>query len=413
MAVGRPTGRFGTVQLVAVELTLFAVGTAVYALSPGQGALTGAVAAVLLVGTFGRSGGRWWYEVAGARLRLARRRRARLRSPHRAWAYDPLLAILPPGPSTTTVTDRSGTIGVGQDALGWFAAIAVRHPDALSGDHRATLRLDWLAGLAADPALPASTLQVVVRHSALPVADVDPRTAATQSYLELCRMLSVPAHHDVWIATRLAAPDAVPMAADRGGGPAGVHRALAAALARVGTGLTNLGIEHTVLDGDGLRQALAYSCGLDGVAAPVPAQERWSRWQGQHRVQVCFAVRSWPAKPPGNPPAKPSANISVGKAANTSVDLLRALTQVPSAVDVSVAVVFGRRHDSGTPHRGAATARTLVRVTAAPESVDACVRQLLANAASAGVRLVRLNGEHATGVYATAPTGATLGLVSR
>ncbi|MEO3922483.1 type VII secretion protein EccE [Micromonosporaceae bacterium B7E4] len=392
MAVGRPTGRFGTVQLVAVELALFATGAAVYALSPVPGALAGAAAGGLLVATFGRSGGRWWYEVLGARLRLARRHRDSRRALRRSGGYDPLLAVVSPGPSTTTVTDRSGTIGIGQDALGWFAAISVRHPDGLSGGSRTALRLDWLADLAADPALPASTVQIVLRHSSLPIAAVDPRTAASQSYLELCRGLAVPVHHDVWIAARLSAREAATVAADRGGGLAGVHRALSAAITRVGTGLANLDVEHTVLDGDGLRQALAYSCGVDGVAAPGSGPERWSRWQGQWRVQVCFAVRSWPATP--------------------TVDPLRALTQVPSALDVSVAVVFGRRHGSGAPG-GGATARTLVRVAATPDALDACVRQLLASAAGAGVRLVRLNGEHATGVYATAPTGATLGLVAR
>ncbi|MDW5327951.1 type VII secretion protein EccE [Plantactinospora sp. KLBMP9567] len=390
MAVGRPTGRFGTVQLVAVELALFATGAAVYALSPVPGVLAGTAAAVLLVATFGRSGGRWWYEVLGARLRLARRRRAGLRAQRRSGADDPLLAVLPPGPRTTTITDRSGSIGVGQDTLGWFAAIAVRHPDGLSGGHHTALRLDWLAGLAADPALPASTLQVVLRHSSLPIAAVDPRTAAAQSYLELCRVLSVPVHHDVWIAARLSTRDAATVAADRGGGLAGVHRALTAAIARVGTGLTNLDVEHTVLDGDGLRQALAYSCGVDTAAGL--GRERWSRWQDQHRVQVCFAVRAWPA--------------------TATADPLRALTQVPSALDVSVAVLFGRRDGSGAPD-GRAAARTLVRVTTTPELVNTCVQQLRASATAAGVRLVRLNGEHATGVYATAPTGATLGLVAR
>ncbi|MFY1670169.1 type VII secretion protein EccE [Plantactinospora sp. WMMB334] len=402
MAVGRPTGRFGTVQLVAVELALFAAGAAAYALAPVPGVLAGAAGAVLLVATFGRSGGRWWYEVLGARLRLAGRRRAARRAQRLAGAEgvdDPLLAVLPPGPRTSTVTDRAGTIGVGEDPLGWFAAIAVRHPDALAGGHRGALPLDWLAELAADPALPASTLQVVLRHSSLPVAAVHPHAVAAQSYLELCRVLAVPVHHDLWIAARLATRDAATVAADRGGGTAGVHRALTAALARVGTGLANLGLEHSMLDGEGLRQAVAYSCGVDGIdglasaAAPSgPARERWSRWQGRRRVQVCFAVRAWPAK--------------------AGADPLRALTQVPSALDVSVAVVFGRRGDPRLPG-GRAAARTLVRLTALPESVDACVRQLRAGAAGAGIRLVRLNGEHATGVYATAPTGATLGLIAR
>ena len=70
-------------------------------------------------------------------------------------------------------TDRNGTLGIGEDELGWFAAIALAPRDGLSRTEQGSLRLDWLAQLT----VPASTVQVVVRAVPLPSAGLDPRTA--------------------------------------------------------------------------------------------------------------------------------------------------------------------------------------------------------------------------------------------
>src|SRR5262245_20988073 len=73
MAVRRFAGRFGALQLVAVELALLAGGVA-YALSGPWRLVAAAAAVVLLAGSIGRIGGRWGYEAIAARLRLWQRR---------------------------------------------------------------------------------------------------------------------------------------------------------------------------------------------------------------------------------------------------------------------------------------------------------------------------------------------------
>ncbi len=76
--------------------------------------------------------------------------------------------------------------------------------------------------------------------------------------------------------------------------------------------------------------------------------------------------------------------------------------QVPGSSAVSAAVVFGSV--------GAQSVVTLVRVAAPPGDLAGCVTALLDTAGRLGVTLARLNGEQAAGVYATAPTGAPIGL---
>lgn len=89
---------------------------------------------------------------------------------------------------------------------------------------------------------------------------------------------------------------------------------------------------------------------------------------------------------------------------------------MPDAHAVSIALTF-RPGPRGDPAGDPATAlnrvgvQALVRVVAPPGAVDVGVQQLLAAAGRLGVRLVRLDGDQAGGVYATAPTGATIGLV--
>jgi type VII secretion protein EccE len=361
MALRGSAGRFGATQPVAVQLAILAAGVA-FTL-PRPWSLVVASAAVLLTGgTVGRAGGRWGYEAAAARLRL--------------WRHP---GRIPAGLRTTTVTDRGTAIGIGQDGAGWFAVVSVQPGDvSLTGDE--ALPLDWLAALADDATLPVTTLQVVTHHTSHP-AIAEPETASAQSYRELCRALSIPVRSNIWIGVRLAPRDGAEMAAQRGGGLLGVHRALATVLTRIGASLSDRGFRHIVLDADGLRQALALGCGPDAGAA----REDWSRWRAPSATHVCFAVRRWPPRP--------------------APDMFATLCQVPGASEVSLAVVLRRRRAPG----GAAAAHTLIRVAAPQPSAEACSRQLRRAAARMGVRLRRLNGEHAAGVYATAPTGAAIG----
>jgi type VII secretion protein EccE len=396
-AEGHAAGRFGAIQLVAVELAVVAVSAALLAGVPLGVGLTGVAAAGLLAGVLGRSRGRWGYEMVAARSRLESRRRMieSLAEQPRTGPLRPL-ALLVPHLAITSATDRGTAIGVGRDELGWFAAMAVTPPTGPVGAPGAALRVDWLARLVAEATLPVSTVQLVTRQLAAPAGSLDDRTACARSYRELLGAASVPAHRESWLAVRLGPWDAADAAAVRGGDVGGVHKALAAVLSRIRTALEAAGLQHRVLDANELREALTVACGLERLgagisgpvtAAPVPVSERWGGWYAAGVVHVCFAVRGWPPDP------RP--------------DLLTEVARLSGAATVNTAVLLRPLRDApGGTENAAVGVRALVRVTAAPDRIAGCVQQVLANARRLGVRLSRLDGEHASGVYATAPTAA-------
>lgn len=389
MAADRSAGRFGAAQLVSVELAAVVAAAAAFGLPPITSAVCGAIMLIVLVTTLGRSGGRWMYEIVAARSRLTRRRRAGLRAAGAAPPQRAALAAFAPDLSTHTATDRGTEFGVGIDEFGWFAAIAVVPPDGLSRNPARALPLDWLARLAAEPSLPASTLQAVVRQVDGPPPGVDPGSPAVASYQMLRKALGLPAGRQIWLVARLAPRDGALASAHRGGGEAGVHKALATTLSRLGTGLTEAGLSYRVLDEAALRAAVAVACGLpvarSAAQAAGPIRERWSRVEADGAVHVSFAVRSWPA--------------------HTPAEALSELVRVPDAAAVSAAVVFGPGAAPQAP-----SARAFVRVAAAPDKLSSCVGHVQVTGGQLGLKLVRLNGEQGAGVYATAPTGATIGL---
>jgi type VII secretion protein EccE len=409
---GDRPGRLGRVQLVVIELAVIAVGAAVFAGRPVWMIVAGGTMLLLLVVTLGRSRRRWLYEAVAARRRLRHRHRSvSLALSRPDVATDPgagtrsaELTALMPSLTIRAVTDRGSAIGVGQDDLGWFAAMAIAPWTGLSGSRGTTVRLDRIARLLADDSVPVSTLQLATHRVPAPSAWVDERTACAVSYRELLGGTPGLAEEESWIAVRLGPRDAVAAAAHRGGGLTGVDRALVAALGRVGAALTAAGVPHRVLDAGGLRQALAIACGvqwLAGGAAPaqstaqpvastlpgaVPVAERWTHWQADGVLHACFAIEGWPAQP--------------------DPDLTGALAAVPNALAVNSALVLrsvGPARDDGL------AVRALLRIVAGPDQLTGCVQHLLATAQRLGVRLNRLDGEHGTGVYATAPTGARLG----
>ncbi|MEV4757072.1 type VII secretion protein EccE [Micromonospora sp. NPDC049559] len=414
---GDRPGRFGRVQLVAVELTVIVVAAAVFTGRPVVIAVSAVAALLLLAVTFGRTRRRWLYEAVAARRRLRRRRRAAAQALRRAEAAatvpdtrpgavagpGPELAALMPGLAIRAVTDRDTAIGVGQDELGWFAAVAIAPWAGLSGERAATPRLDRLARLLVEESVPVSVLQLATHRVAAPSAGLDARSEAAASYRELVGDAGGDAAAEVWLAVRLTPADAAYAAAHRGGGLAGVDRALAATLARVGAVLTSAGVPHRVLDAPGLRQALATASGLQRlagsgtaltqpVAGTLPGAaavaEQWAYWQAAGQLHACFAIQDWPAQP--------------GPA------LLAELAAIPAATAVDTALVL-RRPERST---GGLAVRGLLRVVAAPDLLVPAIGQLLETAGRLGVRLTRLDGEHGAGVYATAPTAATLGSAS-
>jgi type VII secretion protein EccE len=273
------------------------------------------------------------------------------------------------------ITDRGNAIGIGQDRMGWFAAVAITGLDG-----QVVLRLDWLARLLSDFSVPVSSLQVVVRQA--PFAHPpDEQTYCAMSYRELLGAAPAPVNREIWLAVRLGPSDAADAASGRGGGVAGVHKAVTAVLARIGTALTAAGLAHRVLDAPTLRRILLITCGVPRVGW---VREKWTGWHSGGLVHMGFALRAWPSNPP------PS--------------LLSQLAQVPAAAVVNTAVVL---RPNSSPNPGV---RVLLRIACAADRVTECVRQAHGTANQLGTKLIRLDGEHAAAVYATAPTGAPYGV---
>jgi len=391
--VRRRTGLPLVVQLVSLELAAGAVAGAVYVDAPRPIlAAIGGAALLLLIVVFGRAKGRWLYQTFGARWRLRRRRvtakriRARLSvaTPGHA-GPDSLTALAPwaPGLAIRAVEDRGRTIGIGQDEAGWFAAVSLAPWVDVSGARGIRFGLDQLAGVLDETSVPVSALQLVSHQTTAPTGRLDTTSAAVRSYRDLASAAGCPLEQAVWLAVRLTPPDAAEAASSRGGGVAGVDRAIAATVGRIEKALASAGVPYEVLDADGLREALTLSCGLEEVGrgaltstTPV-SREQWSTWLAGGMAHACFVVRKWPRDP--------------------SAQLLAELGQIPaSAVSIAIAL---RQHGSHIALLG------LVRVVAPPSRLRAAIRQLDSNAGKLGVRLRRLDGEQARGVYATAPTG--------
>jgi type VII secretion protein EccE len=375
----RRAGRVGPISvghLVVVELVAVALlgGLAADHGTPGVWFTVAALAsALVLVGAFARTRGRWWYERRALRSRWRRRRRQVARTPAAR-----ALGALAPGLSVRAVEDRGTRIGVGQDEDGWFAVLAVGPRTSPWGDGDEGIRLDRLTGLLTDASVPVSSISVVSQAVPAPGAVLDPQSRAAQSYRQLVHNDPVLAEQAVWVTVRLSPADAAAAAANRGGGLAGVDRAIAAALGRVGKTLGTTDLPVRILDPAALLDALTTSSGLAAGAGT----EEWTSWQAGGVGNVGFWLSRWPRGP--------------------VEELFAALTRVSAAV-VSVAVTA---QPCGA--EGQLRVACLVRVAAGPKTLPKVAGEVVDAARQAGARLRRLDGEHGLATYATLPTAAAV-----
>lgn len=377
--------RFGGVRVTQFVLAELGLAALVIAANreprPIWLAAAGVVALALLFVAFGRSGGRWWTEWITLRRRYRRRRGALGGATEDARLA--ALRRLVPELSIRTVEDRGSRIGIGQDESGWFAVVAIAPRTGLRGDPTESLPLDALARVLDEGGLRVSVLQVVVHSIPGPAALLDDTAPAARSYRELASGDTgvEPIDQRCWIAVRLDPAAASEAAATRGGGLDGVHRALCTAVGRLGKAVSGAGLDYELLDAEGVRDALAQSCGVTGYVDPGSVGtigERWSSWRAGGLAHASFWVRSWPRL----------RDVS---------GVLGRLARTP-AVMTSVALTMAPQED-GTDFR------VLVRVAAQPEHLATDCRALQRLAGVSRARLFRLNGEQAPSVYATAPSG--------
>lgn len=352
--VSRRSGRPGLLtlaRLLAFEVVVVAV---LYLVSPNVPLMVLAiVVAVLLTALlFGRSHGRWWSESALLWLRYHRRS-----GTAGARCDDPRLAALAELVPDLTVEDvqRGGDarLGVGGDGAGWFAVLEV---DLLAAGPVPPIPFAALARVAS-AAEQAGVVIQVVSHNAAGVGGARERA--------------------VWVAVRL---DVTVLAESTVGSTATADApaVLAEMVRRAERVLRRRGLVARALTADGLLGALARSCDLRPAGTPVAAREAWQHWQSHRLAHRCYWVASWPN-------------------AERGTSLLAVLADLP-AVLVSIAFVLEPSFD-GTD------LSCVVRVAAPPAVLgEACARaEHLVRLA--GGRLSRLDGQHAPGVYASAPSG--------
>jgi type VII secretion protein EccE len=363
-------GRIGGVavgQLVAAQVAALAV-LATFEQSDWVFVPVALAAAAAVGAAFARRDGHWWYEHALLRWRFSRRRATR-----RAEAARGRAAPLAPGLSVREVSDRGASFGVGLDGEGWYAAVAVLPGPGPRGS--LDLSLLRLAGLLQPVDLPVTTVQIGQHRPAAPAAG------------PAAGMLAGPDQDQVWVALRLDAGAAPAVAADRGGGLDGVHRALATALRRVVKVLRTAGLDGQALDAHGLATTLVEVTG--GTGAAEPPVEQWRVWRVGGTGHVCFQLH--------------------GQLGAELVEVAARLGQPPvESYTVTVALRAAAPPPRVGPP-GAAGGQPLLTGVLRVAAPVAVLDQALARAAElgawAGMRLRRLDGEHGPAVYAAAPTG--------
>jgi type VII secretion protein EccE len=374
-------GTFSLARLLLVELLVMlpiaAVKSPLWTMAVvSTGCLVAAAVAL------GRSRGRWWTE----RMAMGRRyRHRRGLTPGRL--PDPRLRALrslAPDLDIANVAAADGApVGIGSDSAGWFAVAALLPSPGLRGDLSTEVPLARLARLIADSGQPGAVVQVVTHTTPTPTTALDQQQWCAASYRELLgRYGAVPANQATWIAVRL---DSRALAQASVGGPDESRQApavVAGLIRRASRALDRAGVPTQVLDAEGMLDALAHSCDLappaDGARAETPHEE-WPTWHSVRLAQACFWLREWPA--PG-----------------AAGDLLRALATAPEATFTSVAVILEPADDGVELH-------CLARVAAPAAQLPASCRTLNEVAQQAGAELLRLDGEQAPAIYASAPTG--------
>ncbi|GIF59036.1 type VII secretion protein EccE [Asanoa iriomotensis] len=359
-------------RLVVAETAIVAIALAAFSGAPI--ALGAAAAAALVVAgvVYARRDGRWWTDNFLARRRWRRRRgTGEVLENHSINGYD----------------DRGTSVGIGCDAGGFYAAVAIAPPLGVSGTRGVPVPVDRLAALLDDATLPVSGVQVVSWAAPAPHHLLPSQVPSVASYQQLAADLlpagPAPIEQRDWVAVRLDVADAAVAAHRRGGGVDGVHRAVAAAVGRVSKALNSAGIVTEILGPQQLAAAVRLCAGVDAPQRDdrLPGED-WTTFHAAGLHHLAFEVQGLPPR---------EAPLS---------SLLRApAAQVVLSVELRPRQA--RRDDAGGP----VLSRTVVRMAAPAPRLPEVARLLSGRAGQLGLRLRRLDGWQGPAAYATAPTG--------
>jgi type VII secretion protein EccE len=372
-------------RLVLVEAVLLVIA-AMLPRGPVVAGIAAVVGVAVILVALLRSRGRWWLERRAMSREHDRRRRAApdpTREPDRRLV---MLRTLAPGMVVQEVpgaTADGPRIGVGCDAAGWYAAAVLGAETSMRGDAEPGVPLDLLARVLDEAEHPGAVVQVTTVSVPAPWQRLDNAQFAARSYRELQHLQPgspLPAERTTWVAVRLEARSRAEV------GMAGSYDAehapalVGSLIRKVGRLLRESGLDHRILTGDELTDALTRACELD-PAAPGESwrpQEDWSHWRAGELAHNVFWLRTWP------------------RLDNTAA-LLEHLISLPAASSASSLTLTRDGAGLGL--------RCLVRVSAPASTLESSARAVEEAATHAHAELVRLDGEHGPAMYACAPTG--------
>lgn len=326
---------------------------ALYLLSPQLWLmiLAALLAVLLTVLLFGRSHGRWWSESLLLWLRYRRRSgRADVRGD------DPRLTALCELVPELTVEDLPGPentkLGMGGDGAGWFAVLEVA--------------LDASGALPPVPLAALTRVAAEAEQAGVVIQLVSHNAAGSKGR-----------ERAVWVGVRLDAKVVAESTLARNQ-RVDVPAVLTEMVRRVERVLRRRGRTARILTADELLAALVRSCDLLPAGTPVAAREAWQAWYSGRLAHRCYWVASWPD-------------------AQRGTALLARLADLPAAL-VSIAFVLEPAFD-GT------SMSCVIRIAGTPGSLRPVCDQAEEMVRRAGGRLSVLDGQHAPGVYASAPSG--------
>jgi len=408
--------RVRTGQFVVAEVTAVAVIGSAFA--PWWVFLGVAIlGTAVLVATFGRAGGRWWYEAVALSSRFRRRRRLAAAQVVTATVDAGTVPVpvawlrtLAPEFSLRSVTVGVHPVAVATDADGWFAVAEVGSlwdddlvpVSGAAGD-------GWAPGVAAYPGL-AQPQPMPPAGAALDARPVPYREfAALLDQVSSVQVVLVPGTspgqpRPAWVTVRMTPADA--LATEHDGGVSAVERTVAAAVAKAVRTLDAAGWPARPVTPDGLVPTLVEATGLDG-----PPQEHWSWWRAGRTVRTHYAVTGW----------RPDHGTLAGGVSHLSVRFDRGVGGRPASERAAGRGASGRTPGPGRDPSGGtdedvlasaaedgfvAGATVIAAVTAPPAALRRTCDQVVAVAKARSVRLARLDGEQAPAVWATSPTAA-------